>query len=177
TLMGLLAVNVWFASTAATLLVIAVALSWRWLAGDVQLGRAMLDGLVVAIVIIVLARTLATPVALARDMPRTFSFGEPDMWWRLPLVAAATALVGVTLVGVLPRRTGERSRGFAGVASAACAACLFLSIATITTAYLAENARQRWDDATAVALKDEVAAFAGANADRLLDTLRAWNPE
>ncbi|MBL8880682.1 MAG: hypothetical protein JNG88_16335 [Phycisphaerales bacterium] len=100
-------------------------------------------------------------------------------WMRLPLYSAGMALVMAglaTFLSAAQRAHGEIRERLLAVFCGASAAGLLLGAAFAFFAWTAGTAGRHYDRATAMALRDEIAAVAPDSTEAYLVTLHRWNP-
>jgi hypothetical protein len=169
----------WTAGGATLLAVVALLTSPYWFAGGPVAGRGRRLGLLLTLVpalVVLLAGGHVVqnhPDWVATHMYRA---ADDDAGWpRLPLVAAAVALVAVLGTGALLARDGWRGR-VRGVAVTAAVSWLLLAAAVIFLARGTQPLHDRYDAALDRSFTQRIAALASPAADGLLDRLRTWEP-
>jgi len=97
-------------------------------------------------------------------------------WWRHPFIAAAVALAALFAGGVVARRRAEGGTRLTSWAATALLSWCILATSLIGTGLTAEHARVRYEQADAPRAVDPIKTLGGAQADKLLDGVRAWQP-
>jgi hypothetical protein len=181
-LFGCLALTTWTCAAAAAVGVLALLTCWTWLFRRAPGGGtwAVLVAALVVAAVVVIAGALwlsLAPDTFRADFRRDWTLADWSEWWRHPLIAAGIAVVTVVLAALLPVRRGkhglDRLRRLGITASAT---WLLLATAALLCTITGSVVRGGYERATQAAAADPFAAIAGAEADRLLDGLRAWRP-
>lgn len=172
-----IAVLLWITPALVVAVIMAALAATPWLrhsAAGAGLRAALAGGLLLGLALIAAGFLYfqVNPAGAHDDLRR---LGSPDLGWpRYPFVSAAVAVVLLVLVAVWPARGGQRA---ARVAAWATALCVLLAAVLMGTCLWARAATAHYETRTAALLDSgEFAALAGAEADRQLDPLRAWNP-
>lgn len=168
----------WMSSAAAAAGLTGLVLGWFWLGrhrAAVPVRWAALRGSLGTFVI--LAAGLAW-VVLAADSVREDLRSDASAlryWWRLPMVAVATALAVIVLPGGPGERQGRAARR-ARIGASAVTTWLFLALAVWLCTALATRHERAFERAVRSACADPVAAVSGRGVESLLEGLRRWHP-
>lgn len=170
-----LAMTAWCGGGAAAAMLLLVGLVWTVFKREIPepsiASRATVLGGAGGAFIVICALAI---LLRADDLLADFAWA----WPRFPMYAAGMTLVmaGLAAFVLMDGRSGALWRRLTGIFVGVSHAALVLAAALVCFALLALHAQGVYDAATALALRDEVAAMAGPAADAFLQSLRSWSP-
>ena len=170
----------WLGSATLMAGVVAILFGWSWVRNrEAAVGRAWLAlcGISAALLVTIggLLWVHLRPDSIRADLRSDFS--ALRYWWRHPFVAAGLTLIVLLVMGRLRASASNVKRLFSARLGAATAGTwLVLALVLWSSAWVGERARRDYERATRAAYQNPVAALTGSDAERMLASLRRWEP-